>query len=1060
MPTAGIVVIIKLYAQEPMLGIAQDMRQWLCVLIALKCSVVRIRSILRIPAQPIDLNTVTASGKSQLRGMTVQRLRTYLDAYGIKPKSVLEKDDLIEAIIDARGLNGCLSSENEKFYRRYTIARRSPPDTRQRGANTSSNDRSNGPVPPQRPRSTDPRLNAGNRPTAQQSRSPPPPMPSRSSDPYSQNPQHNRPMSPRQEQSAPTWSPPRSPPPLRFPTPHHAPNTYPRPNSPPPQPRWQTRPQSPTAEPRDQPWPPSGGRSRSRSVPSSEAPNPNVNRPPPPPPPPSSPRPRAPQAVPLLATIVGMTREDLSLYNVATLKGILQANHVNARLILEKSELIDKVMILIETEMRERAREQAIHEAEERAMREQQRIRQEQLRAEAGRRVQETASQDSHPSRARSPPPPERPTSPRPAPTVSTGYVERDGLCVVCQDEEANVAIVDCGKLLPVLIIPAFNYTTLVLASPIRRRQDLATILRDIGLERIMIRSNSGSSCHSLADDDCSSVAQDISAANLIAGFVDQLTSHFDTRSTDEYPYLPVTDSLVSAQFAVASSTVQSWPASSEQPSATVHAVNSDTPVTFERTTFYATSNSGNLRVGTSTAYHSLTSTNSIAEQTVAYQNSTVNFRPISTDRGQFLWLFFIILPAGVATAVWLLHNHSRRSSDKASGDYTMARSDSSHTLTSSNSLGIISADHREDGTLDEVHAAVSSSSVLAPRLSSTEDFAFPTFKGPVLLNEEVELDRFAHLETAPFPSKQDLCSYVFPATGLSVEREIMVQKASDKTQMTPSRATQGRILTTNRFVYPASRTLAPPTLGMRSLTATRKRLSPVGDVLYSTTGREHLETVEEEAPEAYDIDTPKPTFNSGPDNTSLGVESNTVIFATSNSYTMEVSSGLRARRKSSPVVPSPTLKDDHQDAVLVNQMSVQRPSRPKRSSRHQRSVNTVNLESLVIRDEVSSSADVEDRKFTQFVKELVRRADELRRDRERLTQHEAHYHHVQIRIPDAPQETTKVCFAEKCDDLQGDYLAPPTSTSAHLSDFSSSSSISSDMVSSSSSSSMIGIAH
>ena len=34
--------------------------------------------------------------------MSVHRLRTYLDAYGIKPKSVLEKDDLIEAILDAR----------------------------------------------------------------------------------------------------------------------------------------------------------------------------------------------------------------------------------------------------------------------------------------------------------------------------------------------------------------------------------------------------------------------------------------------------------------------------------------------------------------------------------------------------------------------------------------------------------------------------------------------------------------------------------------------------------------------------------------------------------------------------------------------------------------------------------------------------------------------------------------------------------------------------------------------------------------------------------------------
>jgi hypothetical protein len=47
-------------------------------------------------------NTVTASGKSQLRGMAITKLRVYLDAYGIKPKSMLEKDDLIEAIIDAR----------------------------------------------------------------------------------------------------------------------------------------------------------------------------------------------------------------------------------------------------------------------------------------------------------------------------------------------------------------------------------------------------------------------------------------------------------------------------------------------------------------------------------------------------------------------------------------------------------------------------------------------------------------------------------------------------------------------------------------------------------------------------------------------------------------------------------------------------------------------------------------------------------------------------------------------------------------------------------------------
>jgi hypothetical protein len=121
-------------------------------------------------------------------------------------------------------------------------------------------------------------------------------------------------------------------------------------------------------------------------------------------------------------------------------------------MILEKSELVDKVMSLIETERRDRAREQAIHEAEERAAIEQQRLRMEQMRVDAERRAYASArssaysSSSSAPSRARSPPP-TRPTSPRPtyqAPP-STGFIERDGLCVVCQDEEANVAVVDCG---------------------------------------------------------------------------------------------------------------------------------------------------------------------------------------------------------------------------------------------------------------------------------------------------------------------------------------------------------------------------------------------------------------------------------------------------------------------------------------------------------------------------------------------------------------------------------------------------------------------------------------
>ncbi|KIM24251.1 hypothetical protein M408DRAFT_331884 [Serendipita vermifera MAFF 305830] len=432
----------------------------------------------------IDMLSITACGKSQLRGMPVGRLRNYLEAYGIKPKSAIEKDDLIEAIIDARGLNGCLSYEQEHFYRRQTIAKRAPIEGRHRTNIFSSNPtRGSGPVPPPRPRSTDPRVQSQAR-SPQASRPPVPPTrgsdPYRAADPYlqqnlpQQNSHNQRPMSPRQERPPPantTWSPPRSPQP-RSPIPHYGPtnplnvpwsnsttsrsstphhsggqNTNSNPYAtPPPQPRWQTRPQSPPPQPPPDHSRPASSRSRSRSVSEGQQiPAQQRQQAPPPPPPPTSSRPRAP-TIPALASLLDKTREEIGGLTVMTLKGILQANHVNARLILEKNELVDKVMILIEMERRERAREQAIHEAEERAAIEQQRQRMEQLRMDAERRANASASGGYH-----SPPhapasPSARSTSPRPAP-APTAFVEREGLCVVCQDEEANVAVVDCGHL-------------------------------------------------------------------------------------------------------------------------------------------------------------------------------------------------------------------------------------------------------------------------------------------------------------------------------------------------------------------------------------------------------------------------------------------------------------------------------------------------------------------------------------------------------------------------------------------------------------------------------------
>lgn len=44
-------------------------------------------------------------------------------------------------------------------------------------------------------------------------------------------------------------------------------------------------------------------------------------------------------------------------------------------------------------------------------------------------------------------------TAPPPPPKAraTAADLERTGLCVICQDDEANIAIVDCGYVLPVI---------------------------------------------------------------------------------------------------------------------------------------------------------------------------------------------------------------------------------------------------------------------------------------------------------------------------------------------------------------------------------------------------------------------------------------------------------------------------------------------------------------------------------------------------------------------------------------------------------------------------------
>lgn len=140
--------------------------------------------------------------------------------------------------------------------------------------------------------------------------------------------------------------------------------------------------------------------------------------------------------------------------SVHVLKGILDVNHVNARLILEKSELVDKVWNLIEVEKRERERERLVHEREEQeAIRRQQELLETLRRQQAERDSVATAMSASlngpqgnaHEEKGEDKETKEEYTNPASSKPISTFSLDRDGLCVVCQDEEANVAIVDCG---------------------------------------------------------------------------------------------------------------------------------------------------------------------------------------------------------------------------------------------------------------------------------------------------------------------------------------------------------------------------------------------------------------------------------------------------------------------------------------------------------------------------------------------------------------------------------------------------------------------------------------
>ncbi|KAL0960019.1 hypothetical protein HGRIS_011668 [Hohenbuehelia grisea] len=401
--------------------------------------------------------------------MPIAKLRKYMTAYNIDVGRVVEKDDLIDKIVAARGQNGCLSPQCEEYYRRYSVPSR--PGVRPRGffssrtaadlppARTSQPQRQAAaefarpdlapddppPVPP-RPQQSQPRYNA---PPQQQQR-PPAPPPRQQWQQYSAPP---RPPPPQQSQQH--SAPPRPPPQSTRPQARYAPPTHP-----PPSPRHSFPPQG-AGEPYHQS--PSARSSHNLNVPrsppqqrqraTSHTPTPT---PPPPPPPPS------------LDQLLEMPEAAIGALSISNLKAVLFSNHVNARMILEKGELVKKVNDLVAAERADRERARMLEQQEEQerirvqrdmmeALDREKREHEERLRrehrpaegaSEGGDAAGDATSREAETpgegdESAKPPPPPPAQTKP----TASAAFLERTGLCVICQDEEANIAIVDCGHL-------------------------------------------------------------------------------------------------------------------------------------------------------------------------------------------------------------------------------------------------------------------------------------------------------------------------------------------------------------------------------------------------------------------------------------------------------------------------------------------------------------------------------------------------------------------------------------------------------------------------------------
>ncbi|KAH8101106.1 hypothetical protein BXZ70DRAFT_934446 [Cristinia sonorae] len=412
--------------------------------------------IVQVCAYCVKYLNITAKSKDQLKKLSLAVLKEYAGAYHIPVNNVVEKDDLVDRLISARA-NGSLKPEFERYYRANSVPDQSEP---RRGFFSRGGGHA-GPSQQQRPGQQQPRARTASQPSsfsfARPDLEPDPPQyqpPPHPPPPPPPPPQPQSQQQPRPSSNYGYTTPPR--------TTQYAPRPtgfYPPPGPPPGMPHFTSRTGAaaqasanlhPNANDTPRPRSTSLPRSNQASRTTSPTPSPASNTPQP----------------PTLDALLDMTPDQISGLSIGVLKAVLFRNHVNVGGVLEKGDLVGRVKTLVEDERVERA--EAIRRAEEEememwAMRE---------RAERRERRQEEGDNGggeddegddgeggggSHDDEgAIAPVPPSSEEKPKPPPASASSkahakglasHLERTGLCVICQDEEANIAIVDCGHM-------------------------------------------------------------------------------------------------------------------------------------------------------------------------------------------------------------------------------------------------------------------------------------------------------------------------------------------------------------------------------------------------------------------------------------------------------------------------------------------------------------------------------------------------------------------------------------------------------------------------------------